>query len=140
MAPTRPVYRCLARLVVCGALVGTLGACDDSDRPVDIPFTGKEVRAGGPKKKKLPPPPPSETAPAPKPKPKVRVSGVAACCHALAGAERKASSEGDKANYKVAASLCYRLDKEVRAGKRSKSQALSRVRSSLLQGAPAACR
>jgi hypothetical protein len=117
-----------------------LAACDDGDRPVDIPFTGKEVRAGAPKKKKKRPAPVS-SAPTAKPVPKaVKVGPVMGCCNALAFAARTAKQDGDKANFKVAASVCYRLDKEVREGKRTKAQALSSVRGSLLQGAPAACR
>ena len=120
-----------------------LTGCDDDDSPVDIPFAGKEVKPGATEKKVAPKPPPVSPATAPKAQPKRhsgKASGIAGCCSALSAASRNATSAGDKANYKAAASVCYSKSSAVQRGKLTRSQALSQVRASLLLAAPAACR
>lgn len=130
----------LGLLAVAGLAVG---GCKDESDPVDIPFEGVDpgdVKDARPK----PSPEPTTTASA-SAKPAAgpanpAASRVQACCGSLYALSKSARDEGTRAVNKQAASVCSRLAAQVAQGKMSSSDALARVRSSLLGTPPGACR
>ncbi len=148
------MIRAALALPLCALLLVAWG-CDDQPDPEKIPFEGVDVNAAGENRSS----PTAASAAATdsastKPKPTYRYGSgsgsgkatkkpagtITGCCAALSAAVKTAKDQGARAMYGQAAAICYRKSKDVEAGKLERGQALSQIRSSLLDDAPAACR
>ncbi|MBW2454249.1 MAG: hypothetical protein JRI68_07055 [Deltaproteobacteria bacterium] len=132
------------------ALALLVWGCDDQPDPENIPFEGVDVNAAGDPRKAADTTPTASASSTSKPKvkyrpgsgtaPKKPAGSITGCCAALSAAVKTAKDQGARAMYGQAAAVCYRKNKDVEAGKLEPAQAMSQVRSSLLDEAPAACR
>lgn len=135
-----------ASAVILIVVTAPLSCKDDAPDPESVPFEGLDpaVQPKRPKVTPAPEPEPSSSAetaaPRPVPKPSVQVGKLSSCCAALAAVARTSPDPGQRNNAAAASRVCVTKASEVKQGSLSESVALSQVRSSILGGAPGACR
>ena len=127
-------------------LVATLGACEDeAPDPLSVPFSGLDPSVQPKSPTYVPKPDPtasaSASAAAPKPgKRPVNTSKLSRCCAALAALGKRSPDPAQRTSANAAARVCFTKMSEVKQGTITSEVALSQVRSSVLGGAPSACR
>jgi hypothetical protein len=148
------MHRRSLSLLTALCLVGlaSIPACKQEDGTIDVPFDGidpvpgkkRDTASGVATESSAPKSDASTAAPmagesngaAGRP----RSQGIDACCGELRGNAKAAVDEAAKANLTAAANACETQRRQLDEGKVTRAQALSAVRLSLLDRAPAACR